>query len=66
MSGVVLFSAIIDPQAFRGGTTVRIPIPADAPPTLNEKGVAVSYRIRALVDRSFRSDLSVERFLAVM
>lgn len=66
LSGVVLFSAVIDPQAFRGGTTVRIPIPADAPPTLNDKGVVVSYRIRALVDRSFRSDLAVERALAVM
>jgi len=66
LSGVVLFSQVVDPQAFRGGTTLRIPIPADAPPTLADKGVAVSYRIRALVDRQFRSDLAVERALAVM
>jgi len=66
LSGVVLFSQALDPNAFRGGTTVRIPIPSDAPPTLEDKGVAVSYRIRALVDRAFRSDLAVERALAVM
>jgi hypothetical protein len=66
LSGVVLFSQAMDPNVFRGGTTVRIPIPADAPPTLEDKGVVVSYRIRALVDRAFRSDLSVERAIAVM
>lgn len=66
LSGVVLFSQVVDPNAFRGGTTIRIPIPADAPPTLDDKGVAVSYRIRALVDRAFRSDLAVERALAIM
>jgi hypothetical protein len=66
LSGVVLFSQVIDPQAFRSGTTVRIPIPADAPPTLADKGVALSYKIRALVDRQFRSDLAIERALAVM
>jgi hypothetical protein len=66
LSGVVLYSAIVDPNLFRGGTTLRIPIPADAPPSLDDKGVKVSYRIRALVDRSFRSDLAIERALAVM
>lgn len=66
LSGVVLFSQVVDPQAFRGGVTVRIPIPADAPPTLNDKGVGISYKIRALVDRKLRSDLAIERALAVM
>ena len=66
LSGVVLFSQAVDPNAFRGGTTLRIPIPADAPPTLDDKGVAVTYRIRAIVDRAFRSDLALERALAVM
>jgi hypothetical protein len=66
LSGVVLFSQVVDPQAFRAGITVRIPIPADAPPTLADKGAGVSYRIRALVDRSFRSDLAIERALAIM
>jgi hypothetical protein len=66
LSGVVLFSQVVDPQAFRAGITVRIPIPADAPPTLADKGAGVSYRIRALVDRSFRSDLAIKRALAIM
>jgi hypothetical protein len=66
LKGVVLYSVVVDPTVFRGGTTIRIPVPADAPPTLNDKGVSVNYRIRALVDRKLRSDLAVERSLAVL
>jgi hypothetical protein len=66
ISNLVLFSAPVDPAAFRTGTTIKVPIPADAPATLNDKGVVVGYTIRALVDRPFRSDLAVERALAVM
>ncbi len=66
ISGVVLFSQVVDPNAFKAGYTTKITIPADAPPVLNDKGVAVHYRIRALVDRAFRSDLAVERYIAVM
>ena len=66
LSNVVLWSMAVDPAAFRTGTTFKVPIPIDAPPTLADKGVVLSYRIRALVDRPFRSDLAVERALAVM
>jgi len=66
MKGVVLWSAAVDPAAFRQGLTMKVPIPADAPATLEHQGLGVSYRIRALVDRAFRSDLAVERALAVM
>ena len=66
ISDLVLWSAQLDPNAFRGGTTVRIPIPADAPPTFTSQGVGINYRIRALVDRQMRSDLAVERAIAVM
>jgi hypothetical protein len=66
MKGIVLWSATVDPAAFRQGLTMNVPIPADAPATLEAQGLAVSYRIRALVDRAFRSDLAVERAIAVM
>lgn len=66
LSGLVLFSQAVDPAAFKAGFTTKITIPADAPAVLNDKGVAVHYRIRALVDRAFRSDLAVERYIAVM
>lgn len=66
LSRVVLWSMQVDPQAFRGGSTLKVPIPADAPPTMADKGVGVRYWIRALVDRALRSDLAVERALAVM
>ena len=66
ISKLVLWSAAMDPAAFRGGVTVRIPIPSDAPPTVRADGVGISYRIRALVDRSMRSDLAVERAIAIL
>jgi hypothetical protein len=66
LSNLVLWSQVVDPAAFRGGTTFKIQVPADAPPTLSDKGVGVNYTIRALVDRQMRSDLAVERALAVM
>jgi hypothetical protein len=64
--GLVLSSTALDPTAFRTGATVRVAIPADAPPTFSSQGVGVGYRIRAIVDRKLRSDLAVERAIAVM
>ena len=66
ISSLVLWSAAVDPAEFRGGTTVRVPIPADVPPTCAMDDVGVAYRIRALVDRPFRSDLAVERAIAII
>jgi len=66
ISDLVLFTTQLDPNAFRGGTTVRILVPADAPPTFTSQGISIDYRLRALVDRSFRSDLAAERSIAVM
>jgi hypothetical protein len=66
ISKLVVWSTPVDPAALRQGLTVRMPIPADAPPTMAARNVGVSYRIRALVDRHLRSDLAVERAIAVM
>jgi hypothetical protein len=51
--------------ALRQGTTVSLPIPADAPPTFEHDGASVSYRIRAIVDRRLRSDVTAERLIVV-
>lgn len=66
IDGLVLWSATVDPAAFRAGTTFTISVPADAPPTFEDQGLAINYVLRALVDRSFRSDLAIERALAVV
>jgi hypothetical protein len=66
MKGIVLWSTSVDPAAFREGLTVSVPVPDDAPPTLEAQGLAVGYRLRALVDRAFRPDVAVERAIAVM
>ena len=66
ISDLVVWSTTLDPSAFQDGITVRVPIPADAPPTVSADRVGVSYRIRALVDRPMRSDLAVERAIAIL
>lgn len=66
ISDLVVWSTTVEPAAFRGGVTVRVPIPADAPPTVQSDKVGVSYRLRALVDRPMRSDLAVERAIAIL
>jgi hypothetical protein len=66
MKGIVLSSIPVDPAAFRGGATFPVQVPADAPPTMADQGVGINYRVRALVDRQFRSDLAIERALAVV
>ena len=63
---VGIWPGSVDPEAFRGGITVRVPIPADAPPTVLADKVGVSYRLRALVDRPMRTDLAVERAIAIL
>ena len=66
LSNVVLDSVAVEPDAFQAGAVLRLQVPADAPPTLDDKGVSVNYTIRALIDRAMRSDLAIERTLAVM
>jgi hypothetical protein len=66
ISNLVLWSTAVEPAAFREGVTVRVPVPDDAPPTMAADRIAVAYRIRALVDRKLRSDLAVERAIAVI
>ena len=66
ISDLVVWSTTLDPSAFQDGITVPVPIPADAPPTVLADRVGVSYRIRALVDRPMRSDLAVERAIAIL
>jgi hypothetical protein len=44
---------------------VIIPIPSDAPPTLETDGLAVGYRLRVIVDRKLRSDVTAERRIVI-
>jgi hypothetical protein len=55
----------IELGALRQGITVSLPIPADGPPTFEHDGASVSYRIRAIVDRRLRSDVTAERLIVV-
>ena len=43
IDGLVLWSATVDPAAFRAGTTFTISVPADAPPTFEDQGLAINY-----------------------
>lgn len=47
------------------GTTVTVPVAADLPPIMETPGLKVGYRLRVIVDRKFRSDVSRERAVAI-
>ena len=62
---VVCSSVELPVEALRGGARVSLTIPADAPPTCETDGLRVDYRLRAIVDRPWRPDASVERRIVV-
>lgn len=62
----VVASAEVDPSAFRGGVEVRLAVPAGSAPSFDGAGLEIRYIIRALVDRRFRSDVAIERPVAIV
>jgi hypothetical protein len=57
---VVSVSLPLDHESL-AGTTVVVPLPADLPPTLVTDGLTVGHRLRVIVDRKMRSDVTAER-----
>ena len=45
--------------------TVTLPVGADLPPTLEVSGLKVGYRLRVVVDRKLRPDVSRERAIVI-
>jgi hypothetical protein len=43
-----------------------ISLPADLPPTLETDGLTVGHRLRVIVDRKLRSDVTAERPIVVI
>lgn len=48
------------------GTQVVVPLPADLPPTVVTDGLTVHHRLRVIVDRKMRSDVTAERAIVVV
>lgn len=62
---VTSVSVPVDSGALGGGE-VALGLPADLPPTLVTEGLAVSHRLRVIVDRPMRPDVSRERPIVVI
>lgn len=62
----VVASVEVDPSAFRGGIEVRLAVPTGSAPSFDGAGLEIRYIIRALVDRRFRSDVAIERPVAIV
>ncbi len=62
---VTSVSLPVDGEALGGGQVV-VPLPADLPPTLVTDGLAVGHRVRVIVDRPMRPDVSRERPVVVI
>jgi hypothetical protein len=62
----IVASVDVDPAAFKGGTEVRLAVPAGSAPSFDGAGLEITYIIRALVDRRLRSDAAIERPVAIV
>ena len=62
--GLVVASAPVGRDTL-DGATVTLPVGADLPPTLEASGLKVGYRIRVVVDRKLRPDVSRERAVVI-
>ena len=61
---VVSHSSLVD-QGTLGDLQLAVPLPTDLPPTLETAGLTVGHRLRVIVDRKLRSDVTVERPIVV-
>ena len=61
---VVSVSLPVDHDAL-GGLEVVVPLPTDLPPTLETNGLTVGHRLRVIVDRRLRGDVTAERPIVV-
>lgn len=62
----IVASVEVDPSAFKGGTEVRLVVPSGSAPSFDGAGLEIRYIVRALVDRRFRSDVAIERPVAIV
>jgi hypothetical protein len=61
----IIASMPVDPAQLAGGADVRLAIPAGSAPSFDGAGLEVTYVVRVLVDRRFRTDAAIERPLAI-
>ena len=62
----IVASVPVDPAALPGGAEVRLVVPAGSAPSFDGAGLEITYVIRVLVDRRFRTDAAIERPVAVV
>jgi hypothetical protein len=62
----IIASLPVDPGQLAGGVDLRMTIPAGSAPSFDGAGLEITYVIRVLVDRRFRSDAAIERPLAIV
>jgi len=62
----IIGSVPIDPSALRGGAVeARLLVPAGSAPSFDGAGLEITYVVRVLVDRRFRTDAAIERPVAI-
>lgn len=62
----IIASAPIDPATLAGGIELPLMVPEGSAPSFDGAGLEITYVIRVLVDRRFRSDAAIERPVAVV
>ncbi len=62
----IIASAQIDPATLAGGIELPLLVPDGSAPSFDGAGLEITYVIRVLVDRRFRTDAAIERPVAVV
>ena len=61
----ILASASLPSGVLRGTADAQLAIPADCAPSFDGAGLEITYIVRVLVDRRFRTDAAIERPVAI-
>ena len=64
--GIIASAALAPADLVSGAAEVRLSVPAGSAPSFDGAGLEITYVIRVLVDRRFRSDAAIERPLGVV
>ena len=64
--GIIASAALAPADLVSGAAEVRLSIPPGSAPSFDGAGLEITYVIRVLVDRRFRSDAAIERPLGVV
>jgi hypothetical protein len=66
VEGIIAFAAVPLTDLRSGAAIARLLVPPGTAPSFDGAGLEITYVIRCLLDRRFRSDAAIERPIAIV